>query len=101
MKQVQIKKSNVVTHQAHFPALEEAQAWVAYHSNEGNFGDPSVYEVEITDIAAQKEQEQINLQSYAYLASTDWLIIRELDSGIPCPVEVKTARQAARDAIVN
>lgn len=57
------------------------------------------YTVEIEDITAKLEQDKINAESLKYLASTDWLIIRELDSGMPCPAEIKALRQAAREAI--
>lgn len=59
------------------------------------------YTVEITDISAQLQQERINKESLDYLASTDWLVIREMDSGVPCPADIKAARQAAREAIVK
>jgi hypothetical protein len=59
------------------------------------------YSVQIEDISQQLEQERINAEALAFLLSTDWLIIRELDAGIPCPAEVKAARQAAREAIVK
>lgn len=59
------------------------------------------YTVEITDISQQLEQERINNEALAYLASTDWLIIREMDSGVACPAEIKALRQAAREAIVQ
>ena len=59
------------------------------------------YSVQIEDISQQLEQERINAEALAFLLSTDWLIIRELDSGIPCPTEVKAARQAAREKIVK
>lgn len=59
------------------------------------------YSVEITDITAQIEQEKINAESLKYLQDTDWYIIREMDSGVPCPVEIKTARANARSAIIN
>ena len=59
------------------------------------------YAVEITDISAQLEQERINKESLDYLASTDWLVIREMDSGVACPADIKAARQAAREAIVK
>jgi hypothetical protein len=36
-----------------------------------------------------------------YLASTDWLVIREVDAGMPCPVEIKTLRAEARAKIVR
>lgn len=47
------------------------------------------------------EQQQINLNARGYLTSTDWLVIREMDVGIPVPDTIKAARQAARDAIVT
>lgn len=59
------------------------------------------YSVQIEDISQQLEQERINAEALAFLLSTDWLIIRELDAGIPCPAEVKAARQAAREKIVK
>jgi hypothetical protein len=59
------------------------------------------YTIEITDISQQIEQERINNEALAYLASTDWLIIREMDSGLACPAEIKALRQAAREAIVQ
>jgi hypothetical protein len=59
------------------------------------------YTIEIQDIAAEVEQERINREALEYLASTDWLIIRELDAGIPCPADVKQARAEARSRIVR
>ena len=59
------------------------------------------YLVEIEDISAQVEQEGINAEALAYLASTDWLVIREIDAGVPCPAEVKAERAAARARIVK
>lgn len=59
------------------------------------------YLVEIEDISAKVEQERINAEALAYLASTDWLVIREIDAGIPCPAEVKAKRAEARAKIVR
>jgi len=53
------------------------------------------------DITAQVEQAAINKASLEYLASTDWMIIREAEGGTPCPAEVKTLRQAARARIAR
>lgn len=76
---------------------EELAVWLA--------GDvhkyPEGYQVEYIDISAQMEQERINAESLKYLADTDWLIIREVDAGVPCPVEVKATRQAMRERIVK
>lgn len=62
---------------------------------------PAEYTIEIEDITAQVEQQKINEEALAYLASTDWMIIRAMDSGIPCPEEVKQARAEARAKIVR
>jgi hypothetical protein len=59
------------------------------------------YTIEIEDISAKLEQERINREALEYLASTDWLIIRELDAGIVCPADVKQARSEARARIVR
>jgi len=62
---------------------------------------PAEFTIEIVDITAQVEQERINAESLAYLASTDWMVIRQMDSGIPMPEDVKQARQEARNKIVK
>jgi hypothetical protein len=59
------------------------------------------YEISIEDITAKVEQEKINAEALVYLASTDWLVIREMDAGIPCPAEIKAERAAARARIVK
>lgn len=59
------------------------------------------YTVEIEDISAQVAQQEINAEALAYLASTDWLIIREVDAGVPCPAEIKAERAAARARVVR
>lgn len=40
------------------------------------------------------------LDAYIYLQSTDWMVIREMDSGVKCPQDVKDKRVAAR-LIIN
>jgi hypothetical protein len=59
------------------------------------------YTVEIEDITAQVAQEAINAEALAYLASTDWLVIREVDAGVPCPQDIKQKRAEARSKIVR
>lgn len=45
------------------------------------------------------EQEEKNITDRGYLDSTDWYIIRELETGVPCPQEIKDLRAAARARI--
>lgn len=62
---------------------------------------PAEYTISIEDITAQVAQQAINDEALAYLSSTDWYIIREIDQGTPCPAEVKAERAAARARIVR
>jgi hypothetical protein len=47
-----------------------------------------------------KKQERINNESRDYLASTDWYIVRQQETGAAVPQEILDARQAAREAVV-
>ena len=58
------------------------------------------FEVSYIDVTEQLAQEETNRTALKYLADTDWLIIREVDSGIPCPQDIRDARAAARLSIV-
>ena len=41
-------------------------------------------------------QSQANAKAQAYLASTDWMVLRQADSGELMPNNIKDARAAAR-----
>lgn len=92
------EKTEEVTHSvvagegAEPSSLVKSQKWVKLKAE---------YTVEIEDITAQVAQEVINAEALAYLASTDWMIIREMDAGVPCPAEIKAERAAARARIVK
>jgi len=66
----------------------EVQAWIAA----GNTADPEFTDAQISANA----QQEINRDNLAYLASTDWYVIRKADSGEAIPTEISTARVAAR-----
>lgn len=60
------------------------------------------YEIIIEDLSAKLEQEKINAEALAFLASTDWMCLRALENpSKPVPEEIKAQRQAARDRIVK
>ena len=59
------------------------------------------YTVEVVDITEAVALEKLSTEALRYLESTDWYIIRELDAGVPCPVEVKQARAEARSKVVR
>ena len=76
---------------------DELAQWLAGDS----FKYPEGYWVEYVDISLQVEQDKINAEALAYLASTDWMIIRETETQVPCPLEVKELRAAARLKVVK
>lgn len=43
--------------------------------------------------------EELQEDARQYLQDTDWYIIREADNAVVCPVEIRTARQDARDLL--
>lgn len=115
MFKVSITKNGILTNQGMFATEAEANTWVA----EGKAGNwwglperevelepavmgmlPAEFEVVVADVSEQVAQEQINQRAREYLKETDWLIIREMDEGIPCPLSIKEARAAARSRIV-
>lgn len=76
---------------------DELAQWLAGDS----FKYPEGYWLEYIDISEQVEQEKINAEALAYLASTDWLIIRETETQVPCPQEIKDLRAEARTKVIR
>lgn len=62
---------------------------------------PADYSVEIIDISAEVLAQQESIDALAYLSNTDWYIIREMDTGEPCPNDIKLARVLARSKVVH
>ena len=50
---------------------------------------------------SEQIQEQINSQARAYLASTDWYVIRWQENATPIPESVSTARDEARAQVAE
>jgi len=50
---------------------------------------------------AEETQAQVNAEARAYLASTDWYIIRQGETGEVTPPEILTEREAARGRVVE
>ena len=59
----------------------------------------SGYSVEFVDISAQLEQEAVNAAAKAYLASTDYVVVRAMERGEELSAEFKAERQEARERI--
>jgi hypothetical protein len=71
--------------------LEKAEA--------GEFGEVSPLTNADNERIAQIEQDAINAENLAYLASTDWYIVRNQETGTEIPDEILTKRQQAREEI--
>lgn len=56
---------------------------------------------ELDALAATQTQDDINQEALAYLASTDWMVIRESEGGAICPADIKVLRAEARLNIVR
>ena len=50
---------------------------------------------------AEELQAQANADVRAYLASTDWYVVRKAETGTEIPADILAKRQAARDAVVS
>jgi len=59
---------------------------------------PSLAALELAwvDVQVAELQSQANAKAQAYLASTDWMVLRQADSGEVMPNNIKDARAAAR-----
>jgi len=113
MIKVTILKENVMTNQGTFKTQEEAEAWIAEGVANNWWGLPerqeldemgmetevtlpAEYEIVTEDMTVQLALLAEQEEAKALLAATDWYIIREMDTGTPCPEDVKQARAAAR-----
>lgn len=52
-------------------------------------------------LASEIEQAQLNSEALAYLAETDWYVIRHQEAGEAIPADVLEKRAAARKAVVR
>lgn len=83
--------------------LDEADMWCEEFLENGRSRIrchfPLNYKIEKRDVTAEVAQEEANRKALAYLLETDWYVIRELDSGVVVPDDVKQKRAEARLAI--
>lgn len=112
------KADQRVSNQATFATQAEVDAWIVeceavsawgYLGNEEYTDEmgqviparEKEYDIQIEDISQAVEQERINAEALAYLASTDWYVSRFSETGVAVPEDVKAARQMARARIVR
>jgi len=76
---------------------EELAEWL-----EGDkFKYPEGHWIEYVDITEQVKQDKVNSEALEYLASTDWLIVREVETEVSCPEDVKQLRAEARAKVIR
>lgn len=92
MIKASVYAGEILTNAGEFDSQELAEAWVAYHG----FSN-----VQYEDITASLEQERVNAEALAFLASTDWVVVRAAERGEAVPQDIREARDAARAAIVR
>lgn len=76
----------------------------AQHSETGELvceAVPAEFDLIVEDISSQVYQDKINEEALQFLGSTDWLIIRELETGVVCPEEIKEQRAEARLKVIR
>jgi hypothetical protein len=56
-------------------------------------------QAQVTAEAAFREKEARSIDALRYLASTDWYVVRQQETGKAIPAEVLAERQKARDSI--
>tara|TARA_R110000782_G_scaffold5557_2_gene19211 strand:+ start:508 stop:816 length:309 start_codon:yes stop_codon:yes gene_type:complete len=71
----------------------KVQEWIA----EGNTPEPEFTNEE----NSKNAQAEINSENLEYLASTDWYVVRLMETDVAIPEDVYIKRGAARTAIVK
>jgi hypothetical protein len=80
---------NVIT-----PAIKEMQ--LVEIEPETTIEHPAEFEVQIEDITAEIEAQKAIDQALKFLSDTDWMIIRQAETGVPAPQEILEKRAQAR-----
>ena len=79
--------------------MAQADAWIA--SESPKWDAPGGFQVIKDDMTSTVAQQRANQEALNYLASTDWYVIRKMDTGIAVPEEIEKLRQEARERIVR
>lgn len=95
MFKVIVKLEDVVTNYAEFQTMSECNDWVDFHKFYDN-RDVSI--VNISQEVLLKKQSEEALQ---YLRDTDYLVIKEIELGVPCSDEIKQLRADARLKVIK
>lgn len=67
----------------------------------GRMVDGNIVKLPFPAPTPEQLQAQTNAEARAYLAGTDWYVVRFAETGVAIPADILAARQAARDSIVE
>lgn len=81
------------------PEVPEDFSFDSYYRKEIDDAPYIIYEKKPQDVFQKEEQGRINQRSLAYLAETDWMVLRFMETGEEIPNDVKVKRQSCRYAI--
>lgn len=85
---------------ADFPQVNYVEAGeevvIGFTYDGTKFTPHATHQAEVDKVA----QDQTNREARDYLASTDWLLLRELDGGLAMTAEIKTLRADARAKVL-
>lgn len=83
------------------PSNSDYQAYLAWRE-EGNTPLPAPDPIigDITDLPEAKKvaSEYVRSKAYSLLQPTDWVVVREMESGVPAPADITAYRAAVRTA---
>lgn len=60
----------------------------------------NIVKLPLPEPTSEELQAQANAEARAYLASTDWYVVRFAETGVAIPDDILTARKLARESIV-
>ena len=77
---------------------QEYLAWLAEGNEPLPAPDPIIGD--ITDLPEAKKvaSEYVRSKAYTLLQPTDWVVVREMESGVPAPADITAYRSAVRAA---
>jgi len=90
-----------------FPLMEESNRYLMSGITQEMIdkGEPNAELEELglalTDVEMVADVPNVNRQSREYLASTDWYVTRQAETGVEVPADVATKRAEARAAVVD
>lgn len=62
---------------------------------------PQQYEIQIEDITEQLQKQKESIDALDLLNKTDYMVIRELETGVKMPEEIKEQRAQARLKVIK